>query len=118
MSIDIAPAVDSGTEEGIEWKTCRAPIYGAVNGYVRVPEDHPWHGLDYDDIDVDVHGGLTYARDGWIGFDTLHFGDHWPDMPEVMRDEDWGRNWTPAMVAEATRELARKTAAAPHQAKH
>ena len=36
---------------------------GALCGYVGVPEGHPWHGKDYDDIEPcpDVHGGLTYA---------------------------------------------------------
>ncbi|MDN5726843.1 MAG: hypothetical protein L0G99_13080 [Propionibacteriales bacterium] len=31
----------------------------------------------------DVHGGITYgpAPDGWIGFDFLHAGDHWPGSP-------------------------------------
>lgn len=58
-------------------------------GYVSLPPGHPWHGKDYDDIPVSVHGGLTYAepadesvaRDaaprGWwvIGFDCAHGGD-------------------------------------------
>lgn len=36
---------------------------GAWCGYVGVPPGHPYHGKDYDDVDVDVHGGLTYARE-------------------------------------------------------
>jgi|SRR5579884_668190 len=55
-------------------------------GYVRVPRGHPWHGKDFDQIDADVHGGLTFAEadaecdkgsdDGWwIGFDCAHAGD-------------------------------------------
>ena len=39
--------------------SCRAPLYGAISGYVKIPEGHHWHGLDYDAFDVDVHGGLT-----------------------------------------------------------
>jgi hypothetical protein len=63
-------------------------------GYVRVPPTHPDHGKDYNDVDVDVHGGLTYAQiepcsdhlDGigyWFGFDCAHSGDasHDPDNP-------------------------------------
>jgi hypothetical protein len=34
---------------------------GAWCGYVGVPEGHPCHGKGYDDVDVDVHGGLTFA---------------------------------------------------------
>ena len=32
---------------------------GWGNGYVIIPEGHPMHGKHYDDIKVDVHGGLT-----------------------------------------------------------
>lgn len=35
--------------------------FGALCGYVAVHEGHPWHGKDYDDIQADVHGGLTYS---------------------------------------------------------
>jgi hypothetical protein len=55
---------------------------GWGNGYVVLPNDHPFYGAHYDIIPVSVHGGLTYARhednghDGWcVGFDTVHFGD-------------------------------------------
>jgi len=54
-------------------------------GYVRVPPTHPAHGKHYDLVDVDVHGGLTFADiepcahdDGtgwWFGFDCGHLGD-------------------------------------------
>ena len=58
-------------------------------GYVGVPEDHPWHGKGYDDVDIDVHGGLTYAdaRDDlwWFGYDCAHLGD--ARDPELMSDE-------------------------------
>ena len=30
------------------------------NGYVGLPDEHPCSGKGYDDIDVNVHGGLTY----------------------------------------------------------
>ncbi len=70
-----------------------------VTGYVRVPQGHPWHGLDYDAdvLDVGVHGGLTFARPDadcgkggaddawWLGFDCAHSGDA-PD-PRLMSGE-------------------------------
>lgn len=59
-------------------------------GYVGLHAAHPSHGKGYDDIDVDVHGGLTYARanfpyclpDGlwWVGFDCAHSGDCVPGI--------------------------------------
>lgn len=67
-----------------------------ANWYVALPPGHPYHGVDYDDIPVDIHGGLTYwsmknkddeFRHTWEGFahipewhwivwfDTCHYGD-------------------------------------------
>lgn len=73
-------------------------VFGWGNGYVVLPKDHPWYGKDYDDIDCDVHGGLTFGEPAdkltkweqitkedagkWvIGFDTAHYQDsleRWP----------------------------------------
>lgn len=71
---------------------------GWGNGYVVLPPGHPWHGVDYDEINVDVHGGLTFSRaannlswaeiepdwlDGWvIGWDTAHFDDSLEEWPK------------------------------------
>lgn len=81
---------------------------GALCGYVGVPEGHPWHSRDHDDIAADVHGGLTYSsscEEGpegetichvpapgepeplwWVGFDCAHAFDIipaviWPNVP-------------------------------------
>jgi len=49
-------------------------------GYVLLPHDHPYHGKFYDNIPVEVHGGLTYSeKEGeyWmVGFDTAHYMDN------------------------------------------
>jgi hypothetical protein len=80
--------------------------YGWGNGYVLLPKFHPFYGIHYDDINVNIHGGLTYSTkfksdnfsewiknyeiggdvnednfkdfdDYWIiGFDTGHSGDN------------------------------------------
>ena len=71
--------------------------HGWGNGYAVVFKGHPAYGKDYLDIDVYVHGGLTYTdsvnssnwdglteemKDGWVfGFDTAHYCDdmeRWP----------------------------------------
>jgi hypothetical protein len=55
-------------------------------GYVRVPPSHPAFQQKYDEIDVNVHGGLTFSElepciehpDGqgwWLGFDCAHYYD-------------------------------------------
>jgi hypothetical protein len=58
-------------------------------GYVRVPPTHPLHGKDDSAVDLDVHGGITFAamepcteEDGvgwWFGFDCAHLGDAYHD---------------------------------------
>lgn len=35
---------------------------GGLCGYVGVAPGHPLHGKDYDAVDADVHGGLTFAH--------------------------------------------------------
>lgn len=73
---------------------------GYANGYVAIPKEHPYYGKDYDEIEIDIHGGLTFAgngskieeawpnieiiegntknlKDSWVfGFDTCHYGDN------------------------------------------
>jgi len=96
----------------------RGPI-GALCGYVGVPEGHPLHGKEYDEPDVEVHGGLTFAnlcadsKDEarhichvpapgrpdhifWFGFDCAHSGDYTPEpmrhrADDVYRDLEYVR---------------------------
>jgi hypothetical protein len=86
---------------------------GALCGYVGVPPDHPAYGCDYDNVEVDVHGGLTFAskchetateEDGichvpepgrphdvwWLGFDCAHGCDY---MPEMVAHNPWHHHW-------------------------
>lgn len=73
-----------GEVDGITWVAARAPIYGAVNGYCRVPENHPWLNIAEEwDIETSVPWGeITYRDGNWVGFDTLHAGQHWPGQSE------------------------------------
>lgn len=62
---------------------------GFVNGYICVPKDHPWYKIDdYDSIDAEVHGGLTFLEkydngEMWIGFDTSHSFDYIPSVKHL-----------------------------------
>jgi len=38
--------------------------HGHSNGYIGVPKGHVWYGKHYDDIECDVHGGLTFGKQG------------------------------------------------------
>jgi hypothetical protein len=80
----------SGTHQGLEWTIIHNRM-GFRCGYVRIPAAHPWFEKPYEDIDADVHGGLTFAEHGkacethgakdewWIGFDCAHYNDA-PDV--------------------------------------
>lgn len=84
------------------------PRMGNWCGYVAVEPGHPLHGKGYDDLDVEVHGGLTFADscwdDGpveaavchvpepgkpadvwWFGFDCGHAFDIVPGMEARMK---------------------------------
>jgi len=73
----------------------RGMDFGWGNGYVVIPPYHSQYGVGYEEIPVDVHGGLTFCGDaekldwpdveglkGWVvGFDTAHLDDtlvRWP----------------------------------------
>lgn len=63
---------------------------GYFCGYIMIPADHPYHHKDYDDMDISVHGGLTFGEvhDGhWIGFDCSHSFDYVPSM-EYLKKTD------------------------------
>jgi len=57
---------------------------GHLCGYIVVDGTHPWHGKGYDEVDADVHGGLTYSgampNYTTFGFDCAHAGDVVPKM--------------------------------------
>lgn len=54
-------------------------------GYVGISKNHRYYGKDYDDLQLYVHGGLTYSKlnpefsiksdKWWIGFDCMHRED-------------------------------------------
>jgi thiol-disulfide isomerase/thioredoxin len=97
----------------VEWRDdatgypciARRGLSGSWCGYVAVPPGHELHGKDYNDVDVIVHGGLTYADvcaediergvchkplDGesddvwWFGFDCAHCFDFMPALAWVQ----------------------------------
>lgn len=92
---------------GLDCMIHRGPS-GALCGYVGVPEDHPLFGTSYDEVGVDVHGGLTYSnkcQEGedpafgichvpqpgrpdnvwWFGFDCAHCDDFTPRTDALLR---------------------------------
>lgn len=109
--------LDMGVADGIVWVTVVGPV--GVNGYAMIPaEGHPWSGelpcdneWDLDDV-LDIHGGVTWARHPWIGFDTAHAGDWWPPeydksgISNLLLAWDQHIRWTPEMVTAEAERLA------------
>jgi len=80
--------------EVLDAGTCLGFFYWILNlgthptAYVKIPESHKYYQKHYDDVDIQVHGGLTYSRDylyinetqkleGWfIGWDYAHCYDY------------------------------------------
>jgi len=84
-------------ETGYPCLIVRHNTLGHLCGYVGVDSQHPCFQKDYDSVDVNVHGGLTFAdkcqdnghichkvEEGeddnvwWLGFDCAHSGDKCP----------------------------------------
>lgn len=69
---------------------------GTLCGYVGIPKEHRFWGVNYEEsdgelneIEVDVHGGLTYSAEGddgywYFGFDTSHTEDFAPKIVELL----------------------------------
>jgi len=83
---------------------------GWGTGYVIIPKEHKLHGVHYDDIHVDIHGGLTFASmvqkdmlnsfsqlteediGGWmVGFDTAHYMDNKYTCPKEFVIQETNR---------------------------
>lgn len=117
--IDILPATSEGVEDGIQWKTILTLNGSVINGYVLLPDGHPLRELDYWDMDISAHGGLTFFEDGWIGFDTAHAGDIWTaeelqkhggnePLSVPTRSNDSLDNWTLERVEKEVKDIIRQ----------
>jgi len=117
---DNAEWVDTVT--GYKCRIQRHEAFGSLCGYVGIPKTHTLHGKGYDDLDIRVHGGLTYADDcdedwggglWWFGFDCSHGGDLVPKLMLTMLEQGYDyertevyRTWE--YVENEVRELVRQ----------
>lgn len=110
---DKAQWVDEQT--GLDCLAVRNRRLGHWCGYVGVPESHHYFGKDYDEVDADVHGGLTFAdvcqendkehgichipehgrpeKVWWLGFDCAHLNDVSPGIASALPTTDRTRTW-------------------------
>jgi hypothetical protein len=100
---------------------------GTLCGYAAVPPGHPLHGANESGLDIEVHGGLTYANTcagavchvpepgqpdavWWFGFDCGHWADVVPSMPHTAAEPGVYRDL--AYVQEEVENLASQLLAA------
>lgn len=94
---EMAPLVDY-QREGLRMLVRRGGA--SLTAYIGVPESHPLADFNYDDLPVEVHGGLTFGSTfkdvpGWFfyGWDYAHLGDR--SFYDVKyREERDGHAWT------------------------
>ena len=109
------------------WYCAVAMGITGLNGYVRIPETSPLRDYSsYDDMDVEVHGGITYGpficeeftvgeilfprlektwaeTKGWVGFDTSHLSDVW-DLDELTFQSPAHRQTAESLTADILNE--------------
>jgi len=109
---------------GLKCLILRHTELGHLCGYIAISREHLCYGRDHDHIPyddlfpVEVHGGLTFSREGhgdtrqkgywWLGFDCAHWGDLVPQIVELLDREphefETYRNF--AYVRREVKELA------------
>lgn len=103
--VDRLEWIDAKT--GLNCMIIRNDHLGFLCGYVGLPPGHPHYDADYNDVGVEVHGGLTYGamcsgkichvpQPGepehlyWLGFDCGHAWDVAPSS--ILFREKYGLN--------------------------
>jgi hypothetical protein len=118
-NLDVGTILDQGVEEGIPWFIMCGP--GSITAYLGIPIDHPLAKLDYNDVDLHVHGGLTYGSVGdgnlrptdyyWLGWDYEHHMDcsfysiRYPEYRSLAEDTQWTVEMVRPEVIRAARQL-------------
>ncbi len=83
-------------------------------GYIAIPKGHPAFLMNYSDLPVQVHGGLTFGdfklsdvpirkNAYWFGFDCAHAGDN-----TTWEMETKGHLWTTEEVEKECESMAKQ----------
>jgi hypothetical protein len=61
-------------KSGYSCKIKRQERMGHYCGYVTIPKNHPYYGMDQmgDEFDLEVHGGISWWTGNTFGFDCAH----------------------------------------------
>ena len=76
--------LDSGVYNGYEYVIVSYGVFPCA--YVKIPTNHKYYKVEFNDIDIDVHGCLSFGdnlthlnigtdNDYYIGWDYGHLGD-------------------------------------------
>lgn len=97
--------LDSGTYKNYNYYILSLGTHPTA--YIEIPKDNKIYKKDYSEIDLYVHGGLTYSRnflwiseekklEGWlIGWDYAHYGDYvgyelmFPENLRIKEEKKW-----------------------------
>lgn len=84
--------------------------------YFRIPGGNKYEDCDYEDIPLDVHGGITFKSDRlntsegmlygcWIGWDYAHLDDYLdgPEELKIFSGRD-GKKWTTEELIQACKD--------------
>ncbi len=101
----VEEVLDKGTYRGYDYLIMSFGTHPCA--YVAIPKKSKYHGLYYDDVPVQCHGGLTFSSarpdmDGqWcIGWDYTHAGDYTAALPDFNE-----RRWTTAEIQAEVRDV-------------
>lgn len=62
--------------------------HGHWCGYVGLPDDHPWSGIDFSDLDA-----IHESRESWVGLPEVHGGVTWNRGCDDLRSRRVSRHW-------------------------
>ena len=100
--LDFVTVIKCGSYKGYDYAILSMGTHPTA--YVRIPEGHKYFDKHYDDVDIEVHGGLTYSagsvkhinkRGSWVGWDYNHYDDY-----STSDITDSGHKWTEIEVME------------------
>lgn len=102
--------LDKGKKNGLFWVIFNCGTHPTA--YIEIPSTHPLFGKDCSEINLPVHGGVTYSSDRlvrndrnyktwWIGWDYAHAGDRIGDIVS-------GKEWTTEEIREEVFEMVER----------
>lgn len=109
MTKHVRIVLDSGNYRGFNYYILN--LGNHPTAYIEVPKSSKYYEKDMYDIDLDVHGGITYSNDHlyisdkkkiegmFIGWDYAHYGDYAgyeERLPERFRVN--GKKWTTSEI--------------------